>query len=212
LNGKKANECSREEIKEETWKQLCKSVNTEGKVILKESMIINTYLDRDIQIERAPKLTLHPITYDQIDINQKLEPDWAGYMNDVQECFTTINQEPLLVNRVNTWVLRPEAFTGIGNLFLASDYVRTNTDLATMEGANEAARRAVNCIITKSNKKVPLCKIWDLHEPMLLSLLRKRDKKNYAKGLPWQKDVPFWVKLCVKLLKWTKKMVKPFKR
>ena len=32
-------------------------------------------------------------------------------------------------------------------MFLAADYVRTNTDLTTMEGANEAARRAVNCII-----------------------------------------------------------------
>ena len=54
------------------------------------------------------------------------------------------NAEPLLVNLVNTWALRPEATTAIPNLFLASDYVRTHTDLATMEGANEAARRAVN--------------------------------------------------------------------
>jgi uncharacterized protein with NAD-binding domain and iron-sulfur cluster len=36
---------------------------------------------------------------------------------------------------------------GIPNLFLASDYVRTHTDLATMEGANEAARRAVNGLL-----------------------------------------------------------------
>ena len=54
------------------------------------------------------------------------------------------NSEPLLVNLVDTWALRPEAATAIPNLFLASDYVRTHTDLATMEGANEAARRAVN--------------------------------------------------------------------
>ena len=33
------------------------------------------------------------------------------------------------------------------NLFLAADFVRTHTDLATMEGANEAARRAVNGIL-----------------------------------------------------------------
>ncbi len=212
LNGKKASECSIDEIKKETWEQLCKSINTEGKVILEESMIINSYLDRDIKIERVPKLKLQSISYDEINLNQKLEPDWAGYVNDIQECFQTINQEPLLVNRVNTWVLRPEAFTGVGNLFLASDYVRTNTDLATMEGANEAARRAVNCIITKSKIKAPLCKIWDLHEPMLLSLLRKKDKKNYAKGLPWQKEIPFWVKLSVKMLKLTKKLIKPFRK
>ena len=57
------------------------------------------------------------------------------------------NSEPLLVNLVDTWALRPEATTAIPNLFLASDYVRTHTDLATMEGANEAARRAVNGLL-----------------------------------------------------------------
>ena len=40
-----------------------------------------------------------------------------------------------------------DAVTRIGNLFLAADFVRTHTDLATMEGANEAARRAVNGIL-----------------------------------------------------------------
>ena len=59
----------------------------------------------------------------------------------------TANEEPLLVNLVDTWKLRPEAVSKIPNLFLASDYVRTFTDLATMEAANEAARRAVNGIL-----------------------------------------------------------------
>ena len=54
------------------------------------------------------------------------------------------NSEPLFVNLVDTWRLRPRAVTAIPNLFLASDYVQTFTDLATMEAANEAARRAVN--------------------------------------------------------------------
>src|SRR5215210_984887 len=54
------------------------------------------------------------------------------------------NLEPLLVNTASSWADRPDAVTRIPNLFLASDYVRTPTDLATMEGANEAARRAVN--------------------------------------------------------------------
>ena len=54
------------------------------------------------------------------------------------------NLEPLLVNTAGSWADRPDAVTRIPNLFLASDYVRTHTDLATMEAANEAARRAVN--------------------------------------------------------------------
>ena len=58
-----------------------------------------------------------------------------------------INLEPLLVNTVGSWAWRPNAATAIENLFLASDYVRTYTDLATMEGANEAARRATNDVL-----------------------------------------------------------------
>ena len=96
-----------------------------------------------------------------------------------------INMEPLLVNHVNTWNLRPNAYTAIPNLFLASDYVRTNTDLATMEGANEAARRAVNCIIQLSDMDVPPCKIWDMYDYPLLSAWRSNDRSRFQKGLPW---------------------------
>ena len=50
------------------------------------------------------------------------------------------NMEPLLINTKGSWQHRPDAATKIPNLFLASDYVRTYTDLATMEAANEAAK------------------------------------------------------------------------
>lgn len=97
----------------------------------------------------------------------------------------TVNLEPLLVNKEDTWKLRPEAFTKIPNLFLASDFVRTYTDLATMEGANEAARRAVNAIIERSGVKAKPCELWNLHEPELLAPWRNHDKKRFEKGLPW---------------------------
>jgi uncharacterized protein with NAD-binding domain and iron-sulfur cluster len=96
------------------------------------------------------------------------------------------NLEPLLVNLVSTWQLRPDAFTRIPNLFLASDYVRTNTDLATMEGANEAARRAVNAILNKSGNPARPCKIWELHEPEIFAPFRYHDRIRYQKGLPWE--------------------------
>ena len=57
------------------------------------------------------------------------------------------NLEPLLVNTKNSWYDRPCAVTKVPNFFLAADFVRTYTDLATMEAANEAARRAVNGIL-----------------------------------------------------------------
>ncbi|MCG8325103.1 MAG: hypothetical protein MI673_06260, partial [Thiotrichales bacterium] len=99
------------------------------------------------------------------------------------------NTEPLLVNLVNTWGIRPEAYTRISNFFLASDYVRTNTDLATMEGANEAARRAVNCILDASGSRKRRCKIWKLHEPALLGFWRENDRDRFSKGLPWKEKL-----------------------
>jgi hypothetical protein len=98
---------------------------------------------------------------------------------------TTANEEPLLVNLVDTWKLRPEAVTRIPNLFLASDYVRTHTDLATMEAANEAARRAVNGILNASRSSAAECPIWDLHEPEIFAPCRELDRIRYAQGLPW---------------------------
>jgi 15-cis-phytoene desaturase len=100
------------------------------------------------------------------------------------------NMEPLLINRVGTWNDRPEAYTAIPNLFLASDYVRTNTNLATMEGANEAARRAVNAILTRDGSDEELCQIWDMYTFELghidvLKIYHLHDKKRFEEGLPW---------------------------
>jgi uncharacterized protein with NAD-binding domain and iron-sulfur cluster len=106
-----------------------------------------------------------------------------------------VDQEPLLVNTINSWSLRPEASTLIPNLMLAADYVRTNTDLATMEGANEAARRAVNCIIDTSGSGQPYCRIWDLHEPRLFKPMKNYDRRRFRKGLPYSIHVPVWVKV-----------------
>jgi uncharacterized protein with NAD-binding domain and iron-sulfur cluster len=95
------------------------------------------------------------------------------------------NTEPLFVNYIDTWRLRPQAVTAIPNLFLAADYVQTFTDLATMEAANEAARRAVNGILEHSESDAPPCRLWDLHEPELLEPWRANDRVRYRQGLPW---------------------------
>lgn len=110
-----------------------------------------------------------------------LDPDIVSLEHtDRQEA----NLEPLLVNLVGTWQLRPDARTAIGNLFLAGDYVRTWTDLATMEGANESARRAVNCILDAEGDH-NYCDVWQLHEPLLLAPWRKHDQTRFERGLPW---------------------------
>jgi len=106
------------------------------------------------------------------------------------------NHTPLLVNVADSWHLRPEAYTRIPNLFLASDYVRTNTSLATMEAANEAARRAVNGIIDRCPEmRARSCRIWQFSAPWPLRPLRRHDAKRYAQGLPYRERQPLW--LCV---------------
>jgi len=161
--GETAAQSTKEEIYKEVWHQLKDSLNTKEKVILTNDMVVDWYLDSDIVNTNKP----HP---------SSVQPGKQEYSFD---------REPLLVNRVNTWTLRPLAYTFIDNLFLASDYVKTNTDLATMEGANEAARRAVNAIIQRSGGNQALCKIWDLHEPWFLMPFRRADNRRFKKGLPW---------------------------
>jgi uncharacterized protein with NAD-binding domain and iron-sulfur cluster len=95
------------------------------------------------------------------------------------------NLEPLLINTAGSWSDRPEASSErIENLVLASDYVRTHTDLATMEGANEAARRAVNAILARSGSAADRCPVWKLREPPLFAPFRALDKVLFKLGRP----------------------------
>ncbi|HWM10923.1 MAG TPA: FAD-dependent oxidoreductase [Solirubrobacteraceae bacterium] len=89
------------------------------------------------------------------------------------------NLEPLLINTAGSWADRPGVDTRIPNLFLAADYVRTNTDLATMEGANEAARRAVNAILDRTGSRGPRCKVFTLPEPAVLRPARWVDELRW---------------------------------
>ncbi len=105
------------------------------------------------------------------------------------------NQERMLVNTVDSWKNRPEATTKIPNLFLASDYVQTYTDLATMEAANEAARRAVNGILDASGSNAKKCNIWKLDEPFLLSPIKWYDAIRYRNDPTSTFSVPLWLKV-----------------
>jgi uncharacterized protein with NAD-binding domain and iron-sulfur cluster len=96
----------------------------------------------------------------------------------------TTNAEPLLINPAGSLQYRPEASTEIPNLFLASDYVRTYTDLATMEGANEAARRAANAILDASGSNAAKAQLWPFQEPEIFKPMREYDLLRFKLGLP----------------------------
>ena len=99
------------------------------------------------------------------------------------------NLEPLLINTAGSWADRPDAVTRIPNLFLAADFVRTYTDLATMEGANEAARRAVNGILDATKSREKRCRVWKLREPGMLAPLRALDRLRWQLHLPMRLPV-----------------------
>jgi 15-cis-phytoene desaturase len=95
----------------------------------------------------------------------------------------TVNLEPLMINISSSLQLRPEASTEIPNLFLASDYVKTNTDVACMEAANEAARRAVNALLDQEESTAARVAVWSLKVPEILQPFIDYDRLRFLLGL-----------------------------
>lgn len=94
------------------------------------------------------------------------------------------NAEPLLINTAGSLQYRPEAQVELDNFFVASDYVRTYTDIACMEAANEAARRAVNCLLAASGANAQAAQLWPLEEPEFLKPLQEIDRIRFSLSLP----------------------------
>ncbi|MFF2654977.1 FAD-dependent oxidoreductase [Streptomyces sp. NPDC058045] len=104
---------------------------------------------------------------------------------------TAANDEPLIVSEAGSWDNRPGHRTAVPNLFLAGDYVRDNLSCATMEGANETAKRAVNSLLEAAGSDADACAVHDLYVPPEFSLLRKADDARYRLGLPHILDTPW---------------------
>lgn len=218
-NNKIAKECTKQEIMEEVWCQLVLGLREDGKSLLNKDMVLACNLDRDIQYKKGEvrnpddeKLNVGQLKDCQLDTLK----NFTGSILDSpskdadKSSFKTIDKEPLLVNRIRTWDLRPDSFCKIPNLFFAADYVRTHTDLATMEGANEAARRATNAILDASNSKQKRCKIWNLHEPTIFWPFRHHDEIRFKKGLPWKEDFPWIFRILVRFFLFMFRIFKKF--
>lgn len=98
------------------------------------------------------------------------------------------NRSPLLINTVGSLQNRPPADVDVMNLTLASDYVHTNSDLASMESANEAGRRAANAIIRRHRGGIEAT-VWDLEEPSVFEPFKRQDRVRYRLGLPHPAEV-----------------------
>jgi hypothetical protein len=58
-----------------------------------------------------------------------------------------------------------------------------------MEGANEAARRAVNAILDASGSNAPKAQLWPFQEPEIFKPMREYDLFRFKLGLPHGKGV-----------------------
>lgn len=151
---KRALDCTPEEVAEEVWKQMKRSVNaSHGEEVLTDENLHSWHLDDELEYG-------------------------AGGIAP------PINHGRLLVHPPGSWNVRPTAETNLDNLMLASDYVQTHTNLATMEGANEAARRAVNAILDREGSPESRAGIWELEEPGGFDIFKRIDRKRFLAGKP----------------------------
>lgn len=142
-----------EQIKADTWAQLKAHLNDTRGVRIDDRWLRTAFLD--------PAIT-YPAT-----------PPAPGRIAE--------NDEQLLINTNGSWDIRPEAATAIPNLFLAGDYVRTSVNLATMEGANESARRAVNAILRESGSQADGVRVWELYQPPEWGPLKQLDRQRWRR-------------------------------
>ncbi|MBV8993631.1 MAG: FAD-dependent oxidoreductase, partial [Pseudonocardiales bacterium] len=94
------------------------------------------------------------------------------------------NDEPLFIQNAGSWANRPESAIAIRNLFLAGDWVRTNINLTTMEGANEGARQAVNALLDAAGSTAPRCSLRGLFRPPEFEQLKSVDRARYRQQQP----------------------------
>jgi uncharacterized protein with NAD-binding domain and iron-sulfur cluster len=100
------------------------------------------------------------------------------------------NVDPLFINTVGSWSLRPGTTTAIPNFFLAGDYVRaTSADFASMEAANESGRRAANAIVAASGSRTTPATIHSRYTSPLLIPQWKTDAVQFAAGRPNRFDL-----------------------
>ena len=92
------------------------------------------------------------------------------------------NSARLLIHPPGSRFARPEADSGVENLFLAGDYVRTEVDLASMEGANESGRRAALCALNRVDLDASHIRFFE-HQPLKrFGGLRKVDELAWRLG------------------------------
>jgi hypothetical protein len=163
--------CStREEIAKETWSQL--EAALPGQNLPRFADVMGWFLDDSVTDPNGPRAN----------------PGGDG------KGIERVNLEPVVVNSAGAREIRPAARTRIENFFLAGDYVRTDTDLACMESANESGKRAANAVLDATGVRADECTIIKPQDPFWTAPLRWMDESRFERNLPWSGwDMGKWI-------------------
>jgi len=124
--------------------------------------------------EHVPAMTDDDLVDWQVDPALSFDDD-AGVLR---------NTDPLLINTVGSRSRRPDAATACPNLALAADFVRTHTDLASMENATEAGRRAANVVLDRLGVRAARATVRSFDWPAFAEPFRAQDELAQQFGLP----------------------------
>lgn len=92
------------------------------------------------------------------------------------------NEDPLFIQTLGAYELRPTAKTGIENFFLAGDWVKTGLYVSTMETANEGGRLAANALLDASGYSGEKARLGELWVAPAFNDAKKLDLDRYRKG------------------------------
>jgi uncharacterized protein with NAD-binding domain and iron-sulfur cluster len=143
------------QVAREVWEQMKGHLNKRGETVLEDKHLVCWQLDPAISYT-APA------------------PDGNGS--------EAANAEPLFVNTAGSWSSRPRTASGIRNLLLAGDYVRTDFDVASMESANESGRRAARAVLQADSGDGELVRILPPYRPRWLDRVKRYDGRRYQRG------------------------------
>jgi hypothetical protein len=176
--GKPASECNPQEVKDDVWEQLKRCLNYGRNKVLDDGDLHSWFMNKCIirlRTDHFAYLRDNPQRRHMIEIRGQGDEN----LRDDE-----IDLEPLFINEVGSARFRPSTQSGLPNFMLASDYVRTNTDLATMEAANEAGWLAANAILEAEGIQGLLAEVWPLHQPWYVRPWQALDCWRFRHGHP----------------------------
>ncbi len=102
----------------------------------------------------------------------------------VENAGRLVSEDPLVLATVGTEQYRPDPGRRIHNLALAGDYLSGDWEIATMEAASYAGRRAANIILERAGSTAPAATAAGPYRAPEWEPLKAIDAQRYVRGEP----------------------------